>query len=163
MVSEAGSAGTNTGWTCSNFWICQIQKRLILWWKRDFERKSINISSVASVSDPIGWLAAAEVSPKGSWLQPNRVLSEYGCNQSAPRRSAVATEGGSAAPRQIYNVLCDSHKRETAICKRKCKQKRKQPNSDPSVFRSFTPRNKHLVSSFNKKMISASRRIFFVF
>ena len=115
MVSEAGRVGTDTGWTCSNFWICQIQKRFILWGKRDFEPKSINISSVASVSDPIGWLAAAEVSPKGSWLQPNRVLSEYGCNQSAPRRSAVATEGGSAAHRQIYNVLCDSHKRETAI------------------------------------------------
>ena len=46
MVSEAGRVGTNTGWTCSNFWICQIQKRLILWWKRDFEPKSINISLV---------------------------------------------------------------------------------------------------------------------
>ena len=33
MVSEAGRVGTNTGWTCSNFWICQIQKRFILWWK----------------------------------------------------------------------------------------------------------------------------------
>ena len=33
MVSEAGRVGTNTRWTCSNFWICQIQKRFILWWK----------------------------------------------------------------------------------------------------------------------------------
>ena len=29
MVSEAGRVGTDTGWTCSKFWICQIQKRLI--------------------------------------------------------------------------------------------------------------------------------------
>ena len=33
MVSEAGRVGTNTGWTCSNDWICQIKKRFILWWK----------------------------------------------------------------------------------------------------------------------------------
>ena len=33
MVSEAGRVGTDTGWTCSNFWICQIQKRFIFWWK----------------------------------------------------------------------------------------------------------------------------------
>ena len=46
MVSEAWRVGANTRWTCSNFWICQIQKRFILWWKRDFGPKSINISSV---------------------------------------------------------------------------------------------------------------------
>ena len=55
MVSEAGRVGTDTGWTCSNFWICQIQKRFIVRGKRQ-NYEFVNCSYIVSfvVKSPSG-------------------------------------------------------------------------------------------------------------